>query len=145
MSWPSLPLAPDVRSNLGARLDMPTRATKRKLLLAIALDVFTSAGVTHLRVQREADVSNLGDLPLYSLDEPENIAAEKGGIRQLLDEKWRKVYKAGTPRGLFSVAEMQVASMSPGNCLPTLNGSPECEDWLWCSNNPLVQAFSAYR
>ena len=75
MSWPSLPLAPDVRSNLGARLDMPTRATKRKLLLDIALDVFTSAGIAHLQVQREADVSNLGDLLLYSLDELEEITA----------------------------------------------------------------------
>ncbi len=47
----------------------------------MALGVFTSAGVAHLRVQREADVSNLGDLLLYSLDELEEIAAEKGGIR----------------------------------------------------------------
>ena len=50
------PLASDVRSGLGARLDTPTSATKRKLLLDMALGVFTSAGVAHLRVQREADV-----------------------------------------------------------------------------------------
>jgi hypothetical protein len=41
----------------------------------------------HLRVSRESDVSDLGDLLLYSLDDLEDIAAEKGGIRQLLDEK----------------------------------------------------------
>src|SRR5215472_4222592 len=60
----------------------------------MALGVFTSAGVAHLRVQREAEVSNVGDLLLYSLDDLEDIAREKGGIRQLLDEKWRKVYQA---------------------------------------------------
>jgi hypothetical protein len=75
----------------------------------MALGVFTSAGVVHLRVQREADVANLGDLMLYSLDDLEEIAAEKGGICQLLDEKWRKVYKANTPRGVFTTAEMRAA------------------------------------
>ena len=68
-----------------------------------------SAGVVHLRVQREADVSNLGDLLLYSLDDLEDIAAEKGGICQLLDEKWRKVYKASAPSRLFSTNEMHAA------------------------------------
>ena len=56
--------------------------------------LYVNAGAVHLRVQREADVSNLGDLLLYSLDDLETIASEKGGIRHLLDEKWRKVYKA---------------------------------------------------
>lgn len=51
-----------------------------------------------------ANVSTLGDLLLYSLDELEQIAAEKGGIRTLLDEKRLKVYKASSPRGLFGVA-----------------------------------------
>jgi hypothetical protein len=109
MSLGAVPLMPDVRLGLGARLDTPPRAEKRAQLLDMALGVFTSAGVVHLRVQREADVSNLGDLLLYSLDDLEEIAAKKGGIRQLLDEKWRKVYKAGTPRGLFSAAEMRAA------------------------------------
>jgi hypothetical protein len=36
-------------------------------------------------------VSNLEDLLLYSLDDLEEIAAEKGGMRQLLDETWCKV------------------------------------------------------
>lgn len=75
----------------------------------MALGVFTSAGVAHLRVQREADMANVGDLLLYSLDDLEDIAAAKGGIRQLLDEKWRKIYKANTPRGLFSAAELHAA------------------------------------
>jgi hypothetical protein len=109
MGFPS-PLTPDLHRGLGARLDTPTRAEKRALLLDMALGVFTSAGVVHLRVQRQADVSNLGDLLLYSLDDLEEIAVEKGGIRHLLDEKWRKVYKAGAPRNLFSAAEKRASA-----------------------------------
>ncbi len=75
----------------------------------MALGVFSSAGMVHLQVQREADVSNVGDLLLYSIDDLEEIAAEKGGIRHLLDEKWRKVYKANAPRGLFTISEMRAA------------------------------------
>ncbi len=103
------PFVPDLERGLGARLDTPTRAEKRHQLLDMALGVFTSAGVVHLRVQREADVANLGDLLLYSLDDLEDIAREKGGIRLLLDEKWRKVYQANAPRGLFTRGEMLVA------------------------------------
>jgi hypothetical protein len=54
-------------------------------------------------VQSRADLANLR---LYSLDDLEDIAAKKGGIRQLLDEKWRKVYKASAPRGLFTSGEI---------------------------------------
>ena len=82
---------------------------KRALLLEMALGVFTSAGVVHLRVQREAEVSNLDDLLLYSLDDLEEIATEKGSIRQLLDEKWRKVCNANTPGGVFTTPEMRAA------------------------------------
>jgi len=76
----------------------------------MALGVFASAGVAHLRVQREADVSNIGDLLLYSLDELEEIATEKGGVRTLLDEKWRKVYQANAARGLFTKGEIRNAA-----------------------------------
>jgi hypothetical protein len=48
--------------------------------------MFTSAGVAYLQVQREADVSNLGDLLLNSPNKIEVIATEKG-VRALLDEK----------------------------------------------------------
>jgi hypothetical protein len=83
------------------------RAQKVKLLLDMALGVFTSAGVAHLRVQREADIANVGDLLLYSLDELEEIATEKGSIQSLLDEKWRKIYKANAPRGLFTAGTLR--------------------------------------
>ncbi len=62
-------------------------AEKRAQLLDMALGVFTSVGAVHLRVQREANVSNLGDLSLYSLDDLEDITVEKDSIRRLLDEK----------------------------------------------------------
>src|SRR5262249_27508719 len=103
------PLMPDLDRGLGVRLDTPTRTEKRAMLLDIALGVFTSAGVVHLRVQRETDASSLGDLLLYSLDDLEEIAAEKDGIHTLLDEMWRKVYQANAPRGLFTHAEMHAA------------------------------------
>jgi hypothetical protein len=61
------------------------------------------------RVQREGDVANVGDLLVYSLDELEEVAAEKGGIRTLLDEKWRRVYKANAPRGMFTRGELRAA------------------------------------
>ena len=43
------------------------------------------------------------------LDDLEDIAAKKW-IRLLLDEKWRKVYKANAPRGMFSPSEMHHAA-----------------------------------
>jgi len=101
------PFTPDLHRGLGARLDTPVRAQKVKLLLDMALGVFTSAGVAHLRVQREADIANVGDLLLYSLDELEEVATEKGSIQSLLDEKWRKIYKANAPRGLFTAGTLR--------------------------------------
>ncbi len=71
----------------------------------MVLSVFTTAGVGHLRVQREADVNSLGDLLLNSLDELKEIAAERGGVRQLLDKKWHKVYSVADLRGLFISSE----------------------------------------
>ncbi|HEV8194208.1 MAG TPA: hypothetical protein VGP82_22390 [Ktedonobacterales bacterium] len=104
-----LPSMPDLHRGLGARLDTASRVEKRWMLLDMALGIFSSAGVVHLRVQREADISNLGDLLLYSLDDLEEIVAEKGGIRHLRDEKWCKVYQANAPRELFATAEMRAA------------------------------------
>jgi len=101
--------APDARRGLGARVDSLERWERRHQLLEMALGIFTSAGVVELRLPREGDVANVGDLLVYQLEELEAIATEKGGIRQLLDEKWRKVYKANAPRGLFDSGEMRVA------------------------------------
>jgi hypothetical protein len=53
--------------------------------------------VVELRLQQEADVSSVGDLLLYSLDELEAIAARKGGMPALVEEKWRKDYNASAP------------------------------------------------
>ncbi len=45
----------------------------------------------------------------HSLDELEATADEKSGSMALLDAKWRKVYKAASPRGLVTKTEMRVA------------------------------------
>ncbi len=47
---------------------------------------------------------------LSSLDSLEDIAVENGGIRQLLNEQWRKVYQANSSRGVFTHDEMHAAS-----------------------------------
>jgi hypothetical protein len=76
----------------------------------MALGVFDAAGAVRLRLHREADVALMSDLLVYSLNELEAVAERKGGIRRLLDEKWSKVYKATSPRGLFSRAEPRRAA-----------------------------------
>jgi hypothetical protein len=67
-------------------------------------------GVVRLRLHREADISSVSDLLVYSLDELEAVAQAKGGIRRLLDEKWTRVYKASSPRDLFTRSELQRAA-----------------------------------
>jgi hypothetical protein len=95
---------------MGARLDALERTRKREQLLEMALGVFDAAGVVRLRLHREADVSNVSDLLIYSLEEMEAVAQQKGGIRRLLDEKWVKVYKASSPRGLFTRTDLRQAA-----------------------------------
>src|SRR5262249_19524913 len=64
-----LPLAPDCSRGMGARLDTLERAKKREQLLEMALGVFDATGVVRLQLHREADVSSVGDVLVYSLDE----------------------------------------------------------------------------
>jgi hypothetical protein len=104
------PITPGLARGMGARLDTQKRWERRQMLLEMALGVFTSAGVIELQLHREADVSSVSDLLVYSLNELEAIAKEKGSIRQLLDEKWRKVYKVSSPRGMFTQPEQQRAA-----------------------------------
>jgi hypothetical protein len=105
-----LPIAPDLSRGMGARLDALERTRKREQLLEMALGVFDAAGVVRLRLHREADVASVSDLLVYSLAELEAVAERKGGIRRLLGEKWAKVYKASSPRDLFTRAEVQRAA-----------------------------------
>lgn len=107
--WPEHHITPDLSRGLGARLDSVRRWERRQQLLEMAFGVFSSAGVVELRLQREADVSSVGDLLLYSLDELEAIATRKGGMPALVEEKWRKVYKASAPRGLFTMPQWRAA------------------------------------
>jgi hypothetical protein len=101
-------IQPDLSRGMGARLDSLKRWERRQMLLEMALGIFTSAGVIELKLHREADVSSVSDLLVYSLDELEAIAAEKGSIRQLLAEKWCKVYKANDPREMFTKRELKL-------------------------------------
>jgi len=66
----------------------------------MALGTLASAGVARLELPAEGAVSSVADLVLNGLDELEAIAAEKGGVRLLLDEKWCRLYQAASPRGM---------------------------------------------
>jgi hypothetical protein len=59
-------------------------------LAKMALGVFTSIGVTKGKLP---PFSHVGDLLEYLCDDLEAIAQEKGGIGQMLHDKWCKVYK----------------------------------------------------
>jgi hypothetical protein len=76
----------------------------------MALGVLDAAGVVRLRLHREADVASVSDLLMCTLEELEAVAERKGGICRLLEEKWAKVYKANTLRGLFTRAEVRQAA-----------------------------------
>ncbi len=95
---------------MGARLDALERARRREQLLEMALGVFDAAGVVRLQLHREADVSSVSDLLVYSLDELEAVAERKGGIRRILDEKWAKAYKANISRGVFGRSNLSNAA-----------------------------------
>lgn len=64
----------------------------------------------HVRLQQPiTDVTNAGNLFLYSLDELEAMAVEEGVILALLEAKWKQVYKSTSPRWLFTLGEMRDA------------------------------------
>jgi hypothetical protein len=104
-----LALTPDLSRGMGARLDALRRTRKREQLLEMALGVFDATGVVRLRPHRESDVRSVSDLLVYSLEELEAVAERKGGIRRLLNDKWRHVYRANAPLTLFSRREWRAA------------------------------------
>ena len=110
-------IAPDLAWGMGARLDTLSRTRKREQLLERALGVFDAVGVVRLRLHREADLASVSDLLVYSMEELEAVAEAKGGIRRLLDEKWVKVYKAGSQRDLFRgcLRRVQIVQRSGGH------------------------------
>jgi hypothetical protein len=96
--------AEDVRLHgMGATLD---RGHKVEQLLAMALGVFTSTGVVHATLP---DIGSVADLLGLLLEDLEALAIEKGGMAQLLFDKRCKVYKARSPRGLFTTPREQAA------------------------------------
>jgi hypothetical protein len=81
---------------MGMSLD---RLRKLEHLLEMALGVFTSVGVVSAHLPQVASVA---DLLGMVVDDWEVIATGKGGIGQLLHDKRCKVYRAASPRGLFT-------------------------------------------
>lgn len=63
--------------------------------------------VAYLPVKRIGPTSAICNY--RALDELEEIGTKKDGIRQLLNEKWRKVYWANSPYGLLTKGEMRAA------------------------------------
>jgi hypothetical protein len=66
-----------------------------------ALGVFTSLGVAKGTLPPFAQVA---DLMEYLCDDLEEIAKRKGGIGQLLFDKWCKLYKVLPPQQIVSLA-----------------------------------------
>lgn len=65
--------------------------------------------MAHLRVQREAERIAWAISCSTASMNSKRLPPRGGGVRQLLDEKWRKVYKANAPHGMFSPSEMHHA------------------------------------
>jgi hypothetical protein len=92
-----------VRRGMGASLD---RLERMEQVLEMALGVLTSTGVVNAQLPRVATVA---DLLCSVVDDLEAIAVAKGGIGQLLYDKRCKVYKAYSPRELFSPRDTRAA------------------------------------
>ncbi len=96
--------AEDVRRHgMGATLDRLKRVEE---LLGMALGVFSSTGVVHATLP---EVGSVADLLGLLLEDFEALAREKGGMAQLLFDKRCKVYKARSPRGLFTTPRERAA------------------------------------
>jgi len=72
-----------------------------RLLAEMALGAFAAEGVVKAELPPIADVAGL---LCCLVDDLEAVAREKGGVGQLLHDKWCKLYKANPPRGLFRPA-----------------------------------------
>ncbi len=69
-------------------------------LAAMALGVLTQAGVLKAELPR---VACIGDVLAVLEPDLEQIANAKGGIGQVLYDKWCKTYKVVPPRGMFTM------------------------------------------
>jgi hypothetical protein len=85
----------------------PLAGQKRNKSLHLLHDMPTGAYLTH-RVAGDGYLESARPAALLSR-RPGRDRGQERGIRQLLDENWRKVYRANAPRGLFSREEMQAA------------------------------------
>ncbi|HET8853807.1 MAG TPA: hypothetical protein VFN02_14905 [Ktedonobacteraceae bacterium] len=64
------------------------------MLLEATLGMYTSAGVARESLPQ---VSTVAELAEHLLPDMEQVALVKGGVGQMLHDKWSKVYKAATP------------------------------------------------
>jgi hypothetical protein len=87
------------------RSQAPQQARRMRYLQAMqhlaemALGVFAAAGVVQAELPR---VGSVADLLCVLVDDLEELATAKGGIGQVLYDKWCKVYKLTPPRDLFT-------------------------------------------
>jgi hypothetical protein len=75
-------------------------------LAEMALGVFAAEGVVKAELPR---VGSVAELLCELVDEIEELADAKGGVGQVLHDKWCKLYKVNPPRGLFSAAKTRAA------------------------------------
>src|SRR5690242_2930959 len=76
-------------------------------LAEMALGVFAGAAVVKAELPR---VGSVADLLCYLVDDLEEVARAKGGIGQILHDKWCRTYKITPPRGLFHTRPLHDAA-----------------------------------
>jgi hypothetical protein len=92
-----------VEQGMGARLERVEQVRHRVQML---LGIFAARGILpqHLK-----PAYNIADLLLQHLDDLEAEAEQKGGLSQVLDAHFAKVYRVAAPPELFTVAPESVA------------------------------------
>jgi hypothetical protein len=85
-----------VEQGMGARLARVEQVRHRVQLL---LGIFAARGVLPLCLK---PAYNVADLLLQHLDDLEAEAEQKGGLAQVLDAHFAKVYKVAAPSDLFN-------------------------------------------
>jgi hypothetical protein len=85
-----------VEQGMGARLERVEQVRHRVQML---LGIFSARGVLPLHLK---PAYNVADLLVQHLDDLEAEADEKGGLAQVLDAHFTKVYKVAAPPELFT-------------------------------------------
>jgi hypothetical protein len=102
-----------VEAGMGASLEHPERVQH---LIQMLLGIFAAHGVLALG---DKPVHSVGDLLTQHLDLLEALVDDNGGVRQVLQRHFAKVYKAPLPLNLFTPVA-PTAHVDP--CGPTVDG-----------------------